>query len=422
MASNRQKHPGVEVRGESIRICFMYRGARCKETIKGLKVSRENLKFASTKRSVILHEIAIGTFDYAKHFPESSKAQIFSGSKAIKRTVAEAVDLWLSAKKGNVAKSTIDNYVSKANKHIVPQFGYKPISMVLKTEIEQWISVSLSHLKNKTINEILIIMRGIFRDAMADRIISENPMGYIDNGEVIKDPPDPFTQTEINKILATKTRRRAEVLMMKFAIWTGVRVSELIAFGWDDIDFDRGIIKVSRANVKGHYKIPKTKGSVREIELLKPALDALIEIKTDSFAYPPIEITITREDNKTLQIERWRPIWRNSNTKQPHANDGTVRERFWSNHLIKAGVRYRGPNHARHTYASQLLSTGAISKDWIASQMGHVNTKMLDERYAKWIPEDAPPMASIVNQVFGFEKKGKGQNVPHMSQNKKAGF
>jgi len=65
-------------------------------------------------------------------------------------------------------------------------------------------------------------------------------------------------------------------------------------------------------------------------------------------------------------------------------------------------VRYRGPNHARHTFASQLLSTGMISKDWIALQMNHSCTKMLDDHYAKWIPEDALPMADMVNKIMGF--------------------
>ena len=92
----------------------------------------------------------------------------------------------------------------------------------------------------------------------------------------------------------------------------------------------------------------------------------------------------------------------NSRPLNHHVSDGAVRERFWQKHLIKAGVRYREPNHSRHTYASQLLSTGQISKDWIAKQMGHKNTRMLDERYAKWIPEDAPPMAEMVNKLMGF--------------------
>jgi integrase len=95
-------------------------------------------------------------------------------------------------------------------------------------------------------------------------------------------------------------------------------------------------------------------------------------------------------------------------------SDGTVRDRFWKHHLIKAGVRYRGPNHARHTFASQLLSTGMISKDWIAQQMGHTSTKMLDDHYAKWIPEDAPPMANMINKIMGFSN----QTAPQMPQKK----
>lgn len=79
---------------------------------------------------------------------------------------------------------------------------------------------------------------------------------------------------------------------------------------------------------------------------------------------------------------------------------------------MKASVRYRGPNHARHTFASQLLSTGMTSKDWIAQQMGHTSKKILDENYAKWIPEDAPPMAKMVNYIMGFE----GEFAPETPQ------
>lgn len=38
-------------------------------------------------------------------------------------------------------------------------------------------------------------------------------------------------------------------------------------------------------------------------------------------------------------------------------------------HLKVAGVRYRGPSQCRQTYASQLLTTGAASVDWIAEQI-----------------------------------------------------
>ncbi|MCJ8337086.1 MAG: tyrosine-type recombinase/integrase [Pseudomonadales bacterium] len=197
--------------------------------------------------------------------------------------------------------------------------------------------------------------------------------------------------------------------MMKFAFWTGVRVCKLISIGWDDIDLDRGIVRIKKAHVKGYYKVPKTRGSVREIELLQPAIEAIKEQKVNSYIIPAIEIRVIQESTRTVDTELWRPAWRNSLYGNAHNSDGAVRDRFWKHHLVLSKVRYSGPNHARHTFASQLLSTGMISKDWTAQQMGHTNTKMLDDHYAKWIPEDAPPMADMVNKIMGFLSRGHSQ-------------
>ena len=400
----------------------MYKTARCRETLKGLEVNNANLKFAANKRASILHEIATGNFDYLAHFPDSKKGLQLTGNRVTMRSVEQAVEHWLLVKKSATANSTHSNYRSKAMTHIVPVFGQLQIDVITKSDLERWIALDLHELCNKTINEILIIWRGVFKNALADGLISESPAAHIDNLPVLKNEPDPFTRQEIDNILNVDTSREQEVLMMQFAIWTGVRISELIALGWDDVDLNRGVIKVRRANVKSYYKVPKTNGSVREVELLKPAIDALKKQKQYSYNLNMIEIEVTQADNKTIRKEQWRPVWRNSNTGKPHASDGTVRDRFWSNHLRKAEVRYRGPNHARHTFASQLLSTGVISKDWIAKQMGHTSTKMLDEHYAKWISEDAPPMAMLVNKVFGFVEDNEVKNAPDEPQNKKAGF
>ena len=400
---------GVELRGDTIRIVFTYRGQRCRESLKGLKPTKPNLKFASNKRAVILHEIATGIFIYTDHFPDSKKALLFGGIAAQNRSVSDAMSHWLSVKEAAVAHSTFINYRSKAKTHILPMFGSRPLRTITKTEVEQWAALYLSDLKNKTINEVMIVFRGIFKDALADGVVKVNPVALIENRKVLKQAPAPFTKAEIDRILTTKTRRPQELLMMKFAFWTGVRVSELISIGWDDIDLDRGIVRIKRANVKGYYKVPKTRGSVREVELLQPAIDAIKEQKANSYLIPAIEIRVTQEDNRTVLIEKWRPVWRNSLYGNAHNSDGAVRDRFWKHHLVLAKVRYRGPNHARHTFASQLLSTGMISKDWIAQQMGHTSTKMLDDHYAKWIPEDAPPMANMVNKIMGFLDKDNSQ-------------
>ena len=69
-------------------------------------------------------------------------------------------------------------------------------------------------------------------------------------------------------------------------------------------------------------------------------------------------------------------------------------------HLLAAGVRYRGPGQCRHTYASQLLTTGIASIDWIAEQMGHTNGNMIRQHYGTWINEDGPDVVGMLQLVL----------------------
>ena len=205
--------------------------------------------------------------------------------------------------------------------------------------------------------------------------------------------------------------------MIQFNFWSGLRLSELIGLGWDNIDLVNWTAKINLAKVNGQFKTPKTKRAERTVELLAPAIAAIKEQQQYTYMLPPIEIDVTQADIKTVKKIQWRPIFLNTNTLKPHASDITIRDRFWVTHLKKAKIRYRSPKNTRHTYASQLLSTGTISKDWIAKQMGHTSTKMIDKHYAKWISEDAPPMAKIANAALGFSQEDV-TNPPQIITNK----
>ena len=297
--SKQHKLPaGVEVRANSIRIKFSYRGQWCRETLKNLDVTTGNINFAKGKLASIKHEIATNGFDYASHFPESKRALVFSGPKATRKTVEVAIDEWLEIKKTKVAHSTYSGYKSKANAHVKPKFGDLLLQDLNFTMIEHWRTSELLSLKNKTINEIMIVMRGILKAAKADRIIDYNPSSDIENLVVEHVVPDPFTRSEINSILNTHTNRIQELNMISFNFWTGLRISELIALSWKDVDLKKGIIKVRRAKVKSKYKIPKTRDSVRDIELLQPAIEALKEQMRYSYNIPAVDVEVIQRDNK----------------------------------------------------------------------------------------------------------------------------
>ncbi|CAM7417423.1 hypothetical protein ESCOMMO073B3_11080 [Escherichia coli] len=66
---------GVEIRGRNIRIWFMFRGKRCRETLKGWEITNSNIKKAGNLRALIVHEINSGEFEYLRRFPQSSTGQ-----------------------------------------------------------------------------------------------------------------------------------------------------------------------------------------------------------------------------------------------------------------------------------------------------------------------------------------------------------
>jgi len=75
--------------------------------------------------------------------------------------------------------------------------------------------------------------------------------------------------------------------------------------------------------------------------------------------------------------------------------------------IDKAGVRHRGANQCRHTFASQAL-TSDVPVEWAARQLGHSDTTMIKKHYGRWIPGDTRSMAGIVSAMMGFRTAQSG--------------
>ncbi|NRA62253.1 MAG: DUF3596 domain-containing protein [Psychrobium sp.] len=397
---------GVEVRGTSMRIRFYYHGAQRNETLKGTTLSRRNLKFAANKRAAILNEIDKGIFDYLSHFPNSKAALRFSKRPA-RYLFADCLDRWLAVKQAKTAPETYRSYKSKAENHIRPKWGSFYLDEIKKSDIEYWINVELwnhndkTPYSNKTINDMMTVVRGVLGDAYQDEVLKKDPTERIDNLKTIKDTPDPFTQDEISSLVNVPTDRLSEILCFELACWTGLSVSELLGIAWEDLDKANWRLRVRRANVNGIYKTPKEESRSRDIDLLIPARWVIQKLMPVTSMLPPVEISILQKDNKTYRIERLRMMMINTRSGKPMPSNMQYRDRFFTTICKKANVRYRPPNNSRHTYASQLLTKG-VPKEWIANQLGHTTTKMIDEHYGKWMKEEAPNMAAIVSEMLGF--------------------
>lgn len=364
---------GVRARGKSITIDFYYRGQRCREGLK-LPPTKANLNFAINKRAAVLHEIAIGTFNYAEHFPKSRRALTLGNHS--NKTVSAALDEFLIASRRSCEASTIRDYRSAVEFHLKPAFGDFLIRELTATQIKTWIGGLL--ISSKRINNVLVPLRAVLKDAFLDGILERDVGGRIRNLSHRTDEPEPFTPSEMKAILA-KCEPQARNFF-QFAFWTGLRTSELIALQWCDIDWERCVVRVRRASVRKILKSPKTESGEREVKLLAPALEGL-------------------RDQKAFTLLAGAAIFHNPKTNRPWETDGQIRRTAWIPVLKAAEVRYRNPYQTRHTYASMMLSAGE-NPMWVAKQMGHKDWGMIRKRYGRWIPDIDPTAGTRAMQFW----------------------
>lgn len=358
-----REYAGVRSASESsIEIDFYFQGKRCRERL-NLKPSPANLKKASQHRAAILNAIDAGTFDYSFTFPNSKNAEKFAPTQY---TVKTYLTEWLENKKPTLKASTYNDYRKIIN-IIIPIFGIKPLHALTRNDVRTWIAGMAC--SNKRIANILSPLRAALQDAQHDDLIQSNPLfswTYKRN-----EPPaqkvyvDPFTEAEQQAIISAATGQIRNQCIVFF--WTGVRTSELIALEWSDIDWKRKKIRINKAFTAAAEsdETTKTKTGTREIDMLSPVEQALV-------------------DQKQHTLLQGNKIFLNPMTGKTWTGDQKIRKTFWKPLLKRAGVRYRNPYQTRHTYASMMLSSGE-NLAWVSSQMGHSNVLITARTYARWI-------------------------------------
>jgi integrase len=365
----------------------MYQGVRCRERVP-LKPTATNLKRAEQHRAAILHAIAAGNFDYRASFPESKIAARFEEATATPGdlvTVARFLDTWLDQQKLERKASTYDTYRKIVIGKLDPWFGKLKLSELKRKHVREKLAAYPAG--NKTLGNIQSVLRAALEAAVDDELIEANPLAgytYRKKEDPSDDEIDPFDRVEQSAILAALEGQGRN--LVQFAFWTGLRTSELVALDWSDVDFLRGVVRVSKAQTQNAAapEAPKTASGRREVKLLAMGMEALLAQKAHTYL-------------------QGREIFQNPQTLERWAGDQPIRKTLWTWALKRAGVRYRYPYQTRHTYASMMLSSGEHPM-WVAQQMGHADWSMIIRRYGRWMPDADDQAGSRAEAVYGKKK------------------
>ena len=257
------------------------------------------------------------------------------------------------------------------------EIGKTPIIQITENQLEQFLK-TITKYANRTIAKIYMNLKTAYIIAVDDGIVKKNIMN---SRKLQRKPKSVKKDKEVKGFTEEEQRRFLETLeaykvpkwkndyksQLLIELYTGMRMGEINALKVEDIDFDRGVINVSRTISKGLdgksfvKETTKTKKGIREVPingLVKPVLEeAILKAPKNRKGL------LFYDKNKKSVIT----------TEQVNS--------FFRSLLRKAKITDRGQHALRHTFATRCIEAGipaVVLKDW----MGHTNIHTTLDTYA----------------------------------------
>lgn len=187
------------------------------------------------------------------------------------KTVADACKSWLrSCERNDLERSTLKAYRSHVRTHIEPRMGHLLLSELSRSRVRDFLDdlldAGISHAQSK---KIMVSLRSILLEAVEREWIAQNVAADVKVRRKTRSMGDERiipTKDEIRIIIDTAPE--AHCALFVTAIFTGMRISELRGLTWDNVDFDRNLIRVlQRADEFQQIGPPKSKAGVRDIPM-----------------------------------------------------------------------------------------------------------------------------------------------------------
>lgn len=286
----------------------------------------------------------------------------------------EWLGVWLEKyTKHTVKLRTYDRYKYIIEKHINPKLGNYELddltSEILQdfvlSELENGNLITGGKLANNSVIGIVNVLKGSFSLAKSLDKVQKDEIKKVKLPSSTEKPVTAFEKFEQEKIekycLASN---KSNYIGIVICLYTGIRLGELLALTWDDIDFQTGIMSITKTSYRikenGVPKVvidnPKTKNSSRVIPLPKTLLSFLKKIKK------------TSNSKHVLSTRKGEIV-------------GTrAYQRTYEKILSRIGVGYKNFHSLRHTFATRALELGMDVKT-LSEILGHKNPVVTLTRY-----------------------------------------
>ena len=287
--------------------------------------------------------------------------------------------------KPTTKEQTHKKYSRIIQNHIIPHLGNYDLSelsaIVLQNFTVQQMEKGLSA---NTVNVLLSIIKSSLRRAVSLDIIDKEYTSTIVRPKIREKRVNCFSKEEQRKIESyIIMKKKIKLFGITLCLYTGLRIGELLALEWSDIDLLKGIITISKTCYdswsNGNYiKIidtPKTESSQRTIPLPKQIIPRLKEYKKLSKS----KFVICGKSQYGIGVRSY--------------------QRTFEILLKKLNIPHKGFHSLRHTFATRALECGMDIKT-LSELLGHTDASITLRRYAHSMLEHKTEMMNRIGKLL----------------------
>lgn len=292
------------------------------------------------------------------------------------------------------AKSTVRDYHNTVARYLLPHFGAdRPVAAITTEDVDA-LRVHLlteTRLSRRSVQKIMVLLYGIMKRAKRAKWLTVNPCEDAERVTVKRSGHfSVLTPEEVHAVARVADCDQDSALFL-VAAFTGLRMGELRALRWQDVDFAGHTIFVRRNYTYSREAEPKS-GKVRSVPLIDQAAAALDQLsRREHFAAPGDLVFCTELGT--------------------YIDDGDLRQRFYSA-LRRAGLGRKREGEKpmtfhdlRHTFGTLAVKVWDLPK--VQAYMGHANiaTTMI---YVHHVPKASD--ADTLSRLVG--RSDRGMPVP----------
>lgn len=305
----------------------------------------------------------------------------------------EWLEEWLDNYIKPTAKErTYTRYYEIVHQHISPHLGEYELNDLTPIVIQKFVT-HLSQCGNlktgaglspNSINSIITVIQGSLETANRIGLSDEYTADKIKRPKITEKQISCFTPAEQKQIeQAVMNDKKIKMFGILLCLYSGLRVGEVLALEWTDIDFVKSELTVNKTCHDGKDKdgkfcrvtdTPKTESSRRVIPIPKQLLPHLREVKKKSSSK-----YVVSNGEKIISVRSY--------------------QKTFTSLLKRLGIQHKGFHSLRHTFATRALECGMDIKT-LSEILGHKNPTITLNRYVHSLMEHKKEMMNKLGKLL----------------------